>query len=188
MDNWPEEERALVARARHGDTAAFAVLARHHAPVALRVATGICGSVPDAEDALQEGLLKAYRALDGFRAESPLRPWLVRIVANEARNRRRAAGRRLRLVERVGAQRSVAVTAAPPELEVLADLESRELWNALGRLDERDRTIVCLRYFAGFNEGEMADALGCPAGTVKSRLSRALGRLRPLLDAEVDRD
>jgi len=179
----PDDEVELVERARRGDAVAFGDLARRHSATALRVAYIICGSSAEAEDALQEGLLKAYRAFGGFRSDSPVRPWLVRIVANEARNRRRAAGRRVRLAERAAAL--PATTGAEPDATVLADLDAGALLDALRRLDERDRTVVALRYFAGLNEAEMAVAMDCPAGTVKSRLSRALTRLRPLVGSEV---
>ena len=90
----PLEEHELVERARAGDAGAYAVLVRGHQEIAFRTAYLICGNAADAEDAAQEGFVKAHRALGRFRAGEPLRPWLLTIVANEARNRRRSANRR----------------------------------------------------------------------------------------------
>ena len=89
----PLTEHQLVERARGGDGAAYATLVRDHQETAFRIAYLICGSAADAEEASQEAFVKAYRALGRFRAGEPLRPWLLAIVANEARNRRRAPAR-----------------------------------------------------------------------------------------------
>ena len=90
----PPTEDELVERARGGDAAAFAALVRDHEEIAFRTAYLIARNAADAEDAAQVGLTKAWRALPRFRRGAPFRPWLLAIVANEARNRRRAAGRR----------------------------------------------------------------------------------------------
>ncbi|HEV1997261.1 MAG TPA: RNA polymerase sigma factor, partial [Candidatus Dormibacteraeota bacterium] len=79
--------------ARHGDTRAFEELVQEYSEVVFRVAFLITGSAADAEDVAQESFFKAYRGLSGFRAGAPVRPWLLRIVANEARNRRRSVAR-----------------------------------------------------------------------------------------------
>jgi RNA polymerase sigma-70 factor (ECF subfamily) len=177
------EETELIERARHGDGAAFGELARRHATAALRVARVMTGGSSDAEDVVQEAMVKAYRALDRFRAESPLRPWLLRIVANEARNRRRSTGRRTRLAERVGTLSAPLVAAPSVEGRAVADDGARRMLAAVARLRDQDREVIALRYFAGLSEAEMAEALGVARGTVKSRLARALGRLRPLVAA-----
>src|SRR5213075_3549543 len=97
-------------RARDGDTAAYERLVSRHAQVAFRVACVLSGSAADAEEAAQDAFVKAYRALGRFRTGEPFRPWLLRIVANEARNRRRTRGRRAAL-----ALRAAAVPDAPGE-------------------------------------------------------------------------
>src|SRR3954462_12763730 len=84
-------------RARDGDTAAYELLVAPHTQVAFRVACVLAGSRADAEEATQDAFVKAHRALGRFRPGAPWRPWLLRIVANGARNRRRASGRRVRL-------------------------------------------------------------------------------------------
>jgi RNA polymerase sigma factor (sigma-70 family) len=179
-------ERLLVERARAGDPAAYEDLVRLHQDLAFRTAFLITRSAADAEDAAQEAFFKAYLALGRFRPEAPFRPWLLRIVANEARNRIRTRVRREALAERATAEARTsaggdAAAVASPEQHLLA-LERRELLRgALERLSEADRLVISYRYLLQLSEAEMAAALDCPPGTVKSRLSRALARLRDRL-------
>jgi RNA polymerase sigma-70 factor (ECF subfamily) len=175
-------EVALVARARMGDVEAFGALVTRHQQAALRTAFAIGGSESEADDITQEAFVKAFRALPRFQEGRPLRPWLLRIVANEARNRRRSRGRRERLTVRAAAVGGHQ-PGSPEEL-ALSEVSALTLRSALARLDERDRTVIALRYFAGLSEAETAAALDVPAGTVKSRLSRALDRLRDQLGEE----
>ena len=175
----PLTENELVERAREGDGTAYATLVRDHEEIAFRIAYLICGSSADAEEAAQEAFVKAYRALGRFRAGEPLRPWLLAIVANEARNRRRAAGRRAALALRAaGEGRPSGESAHSPEAALLAGERRAALLEGLGRLGERDRTVIACRYLLELSEAETAAALGVRTGTVKSRLSRALARLR----------
>ena len=175
---WMDEAEA-VDRAKAGDIDAYEWLVREYSAAAVRLATAVCGSAVDAEDVAQEAFLKAFYALNRFRANDALRPWLLRIVANEAKNQRRSAGRRTALVART-ANLGAASIPSPEEL-VVADGDARAVLTALASLGERDRVVISYRYFAGLSELEMAAALGCRPGTVKSRLARALGRLRPAL-------
>src|SRR3954470_13779676 len=169
-------------RARDGDTAAYERLVSRHAQVAFRVACVLSGSAADAEEAAQDAFVKAYRALGRFRPGSPWRPWLLRIVANEARNRRRSAGRRARLEVRAAEQVPFLSTAPSTEAAVLVAERDAALRAALAALPDHDREVVYLRYFLDLGEAEMAAVLGCRPGTVKSRLSRALARLRATLE------
>ncbi|HKU56955.1 MAG TPA: sigma-70 family RNA polymerase sigma factor, partial [Gaiellaceae bacterium] len=89
MEGRPRPEQELVLHAQTGDTRAFEQLVEPHREVMFRVAYLIARNAADAEDAAQEALVKAWRALGRFRADAPVRPWLVAIAANEARNRRR---------------------------------------------------------------------------------------------------
>lgn len=93
MEATPEREAELIERARHGDVAAFEALVRAHQEVCFRTAWIASGGADDAEDAAQEGFMKAFAALPRFRMDAPFRRWLLTIVANEARNRRRSASR-----------------------------------------------------------------------------------------------
>jgi RNA polymerase sigma factor (sigma-70 family) len=171
------EGRPLVERARRGDARAFEELVAMHAQIAFRTAYLITGSAADAEDAAQEGFVKAWRALWRFRPGAEFRPWLLKIVANEARNRRRSVGRRAGLVLR--AAREVSGEAAPSPEATLVDAERREaLLEAVAALPEPARLAIACRYFLDLSEDETAAVLGVRRGTVKSRTARGLERLR----------
>lgn len=178
------EDAKLAELAREGDTAAYERLVRMHQAVAFRAAYLVTGDAAEAEDATQEAFVKAYRALGRFRPGAPFRPWLLAIVTNEARNRRRAAGRRAGLALR--AARESSFSGASPEAAVVASERREELLGALGDLGEDDRMVIGYRYFLGLSEAETATTLGCARGTVKSRLSRAIGRLREKMREEED--
>ena len=130
----PRAESELVAHAKRGDLDAFEQLVREHQGIAFRTAYVIAGSAADAEEAAQDAFVKAHRALGRFRAGAPFRPWLLAIVANEARNRRRSAGaaralRAARLVE----ERPSADAAPSPEAALLAREQRARLLAAIGR-------------------------------------------------------
>ena len=161
---------------------AYEELVRRHQAVAIRTAH-LFAPDGDAEDAVQEAFVKAHAALGRFRAGSPFRPWLLRIVANEARNRRRSAGRRAGLALRSVEDRRPGDAAPSPESAVLADEQRAWLLGAVNRLRDDDREVIAARFFLDLSEAETAEILGIPRGTVKSRLSRALGRLRDGLGA-----
>ena len=170
-------------RAKHGDAAAYEELVRMHQAIAFRVAFVAAGDPGDAEEAVQDGFVKAYRALGRFRDGAPFRPWLLQIVANEARNRRRSSGRRAGLALRAAA--AAAGDAAPsPEAAALSHERRDELLSALGSLDEGDRAVLVHRFLLDLGEEETAAALGVRRGTVKSRTARALERLRTTLGEE----
>ena len=170
----------LVRRAQRGDERAFAELMRMHQEIAFRVAYIVAGG--EAEEAVQDGFLKAWRALWRFRSGAPFRPWLLRIVANEARNRRRASGRRTALALRAAGEGVSGDAASSPETVVLADEERTRLLAALERLPDDARLVLGCRYLLDLSEAETAAALGVRRGTVKSRTSRALERLREAYD------
>ena len=168
-------EGELLARAKAGDADAYAALVRAHQDIAFRTALLITQNAADAEEAAQDGFVKAWRALGRFREGAPLRPWLLTIVANEARNRRRSAGRRAALTLRLSQQEPVGTSAEAQALE----RESRgALLDAISRLKTDDRLVLGCRYLLELSEAETAATLGVRKGTVKSRTSRALGRLR----------
>ena len=173
----------LVERARAGDVSAYEELVRRHQDVAFRTAVLLAGGAMEAEDAVQEGFVKAHRALGRFRADAPFRPWLLAIVANEARNRRRSAARRQSLALRLAEDRPAGEAAPSPEAAVLDHERRAELLAALERLRPEDREVIGCRYLLELSEAETAEVLRCPKGTVKSRLSRALERLRTSMTA-----
>lgn len=180
----PEREADLIERARHGDVPAFEALVRAHQAVAFRTAWIASGGADDAEDAAQDGFMKAFAALPRFRAGAPFRPWLLTIVANEARNRRRSAGRRQALAVRAPEAERATDTALSPEAAVLAGERRAALLAALQRLAEPDREVIAFRFLLELSEAETAAALGVPVGTAKSRLSRAMDRLRAVIASE----
>jgi RNA polymerase sigma factor (sigma-70 family) len=177
----PLEDTELVERARKGDVHAYEDLVRRYQEAAVRVAYPIVGGPGEAEDAVQDAFVKAYFALDRFRPEMPFRPWLLRIVTNEARNRRKAVGRRVHLALRVAQDRASGGAVPSPEASVLEDEQRQTLLEAVSMLGEKDRVVITYRYFLEMSEEEMARTLGWARGTVKSRLSRAMRRLRGLL-------
>ena len=168
----------LVERAKLGDQDAYGELVRAHQGIAFRTAYLVAGSAAEAEDAAQEGFVKAYRALGRFRSGSPFRPWLLQIVANAARNRRRSSGRRAALALRVGDEGSSGGAAPSPEGALLAGEEREGLLAAVNALREEERLVIACRYFLELSEEETAAALDIRLGTVKSRTSRALEHLR----------
>jgi RNA polymerase sigma-70 factor, ECF subfamily len=184
MEGRPLEEVAegeLVERARRGDVSAYEALVRRYQSLAIRTAAVIAG-VPDAQDSAQEAFVKAWYALGRFREGASFRPWLLRIVANEAINRRRAGRRASSLVLRAAGGRSSEDAAPSPEAAVLAHEQREDLLAALNALRPEDRLVIAYRYWFDLSEAEMADALGCAKGTVKSRLSRAVARLRRAIE------
>lgn len=170
-------DHRLVERARAGDAHAFALLVREHHVAALRCARANTRTASDAEEAVQEALVKAWSALPRFRPGAPFAPWFLAIVANEARSRTRAEQRRDAWTAAL-AREPLAERDPAPEDEVLAAERRAVLAGALGSLPARDREALGLRYAAGLSERETAMALDVRPGTVKSRVSRALGRLR----------
>src|SRR3954465_10139042 len=166
----PLDEAELVERARRGDLEAWETLVRTYQGIAFRTAYLLAGNGADAEEAAQDGFVKAQRALRRFRRGAPLRPWLLRIVANEARNRRRSAGRRERLTLRAVDELRPGDAVPSPEAAPLPREEHERLLAALERLPDDHRDAIACRFLLELSEEETAEALGIRRGTVKSRL------------------
>jgi RNA polymerase sigma factor (sigma-70 family) len=178
MEGRPEEDAELFARAQRGNVHAYEEIVQRYQQLAFRTAYVITRSAAEAEEAAQDAFVKAYRALGSFRTGAEPRPWLLRIVANEARNRVRSAGRRQRLELRLAEGFRQGDAAPSPEAAAVDADERRRLIGLVNELDENDRQVIASRYFLELNSEETAAALGIPEGTVKSRLFRALNRLR----------
>jgi RNA polymerase sigma factor (sigma-70 family) len=176
----------LISRAQAGDQAAWEALVRQHEQAAFRLAYLFLGEAAEAGDVAQEAFIRAFRALGRFDLDRPFRPWLLSITANLARNRRRSLGRYFAAVRRlVGASSDpAAVVAAAPAPASAQNWLAGTLWDAVRRLSSADQEVIYLRYYLGLSEAEMAAALDIAAGTVKSRLHRALARLRALAERE----
>jgi RNA polymerase sigma factor (sigma-70 family) len=180
----PADEADLVRRAQAGDRNAFgSIVAAYQAP-ALRLATIVSGDSTEAYDIVQEAFVRAYLALPGIRASDSLRAWLLRIVANQAKNVRRGRGRRDARWQRQTMLR-MAETASTDDL-ALGAVEAERLLHAIGGLSPADRNVLACRYFAELSERETADVLGVASGTVKSRTARALSRLRSKMETPVE--
>ena len=183
MEGRPLEDAELVELAKGGDVRAYGELVDRYREISFRTAYLIARNSADAEDATQDAFVKAYYALDRFRSAEPFRPWILRIVSNEARNRRRSAGRRERLALRLVERRGPGDAAPSPDAAAIAQETRRTLLAALETLPERDREVIACRYLLELSEAETAQTLGVRPGTVKSRLSRGLARLRRELPA-----
>ncbi len=175
----PPDDRSdaeLIRAAQTADSAAFGELVRRHQRGAVRIAAIALGSADGADDVAQEAFVRAHRAIHRFRVGSPFEPWLFRIVTNTARNHLRHDRRQRGLTTRAAALASVG-GAGPDDIAAqLAD--RRELTAAINRLSVDDRLVLTYRWYHQLSEAEIAEALGCRRGTVKSRLSRAMSRLR----------
>jgi RNA polymerase sigma-70 factor (ECF subfamily) len=181
VEGRPLDDNDLIERSRNGDAEAFEQLVRAHQGMAVRVAYLVVRDHAEAEDVTQDAFIKAHRSLGRFRLGSPFRPWLLAIVRNEALNRVRGSQRRQRLALREGSD-PVSRDAAPsPETVVVADSERVRVLDAVDRLTERHRAVITSRFLLELSEEETALMLGIPQGTVKSRTSRALQRLRMTL-------
>ncbi|MGH2463122.1 MAG: RNA polymerase sigma factor [Candidatus Limnocylindria bacterium] len=185
MEGCPLSDAELMERARHGDVAAFEELVRRYEEIAFRTAFLVCGDADEARDAAQEGFVRAWRALPSFRGGAEPRPWLLRIVANAARNRRRGSSRHAALGLRLAEDPLSGGAAPSPEGSVLAQERRETLLAAIGRLGTDDRLVIGLRWFVELDEAGMAAVMDVPRGTVKSRLSRAMARLRTEIGTDV---
>ncbi len=171
----------MVQQAQRGDATAYEELVRRYQTVAFRTAWIILTDPDDARDAVQTAFLKAWLAIRQVDASRPFQPWLLTIVANEARNRRRARGRWL---ARLAPPKTIDLLIEPaplPELEVVRRDEAATVLRHLAAMAEADRLTLWCRYVLELGEQETADILGCAVGTVKSRSHRALERLRAQL-------
>lgn len=167
----PAEERRLVAAAQRGEREAFGALVHAHQRRAYGVARAIVASHEDAEDAVQEGFLHAYRALDRFVPGQPFGAWLHRIIANAALDLTRR--RRVREADAL----SENLTTGSVDPAESADLRSR-LAAALADLSDRQRAVIVLHDVQGFRHGEIGRLLGIPEGTARSDLFHARLALR----------
>ena len=177
-----ESDDDLVLRAQAGDRVAFGELVRRHQTVALRLAAAVTGSPEEARDIVQDAFVQGYRSLDRYRGEAPVRSWLLRIVANHAKNALRSRARRRGREDRFAVLDRAPADADPVGQPVVDRAEVSGLLGMLAALPEHDREVLALRFVAGLSEADTASMLGVPVGTVKSRASRALVHARELLE------
>jgi len=182
-DNQTADDEA-VARARAGDRDAYALLVARYGALAHRTAY-LLGAGSDAEDVVQEAFVKGYRALGSFREGAAFRPWLLRIVANETSNLHRSARRRRSLELRLA---EPDVDPVEPEHAAVTADACAVVLAAVNAMPYRDRQVLTCRYFLDLSEAETAQVLSWPRGSVKSRLSRAIDKLRRALPAGLVRE
>lgn len=184
-------DQELVKRVQRGDKTAFDVLVRKYQHKIVKLISRYVRDPDEALDVAQEAFIKAYRALGNFRGESAFYTWLYRIAINTAKNYLVAQGRRPPDTD-VDAEHAAQFEAEPglrdsdsPELLAQRDEIEKVILEAIEDLPEDLRTAITLRELEGLSYEEIAQAMGCPIGTVRSRIFRAReaidGRLRPLL-------
>jgi RNA polymerase sigma-70 factor (ECF subfamily) len=170
----PSRERELVVAAQRGSMEAFAALVRLHQRRAYGVARAVVLTHEDAEDAVQDGFLHAYRALDRFRPDQPFGAWLYRIISNAALDIVRR--RKVREAEQISD--SVPLPFRDP---AEADELRSRLAEGLKALTDRQRSVLVLHDVEGFTHGEIGSMLGIPEGTARSDLHHARTALRRML-------
>jgi RNA polymerase sigma-70 factor (ECF subfamily) len=188
------DETEQVRRAQGGDEVAWSLLVRHHQEAIFRLAFLLLHDADDAEDVTQETLIRAYHALDRFDSARPLRPWLLEITRNQCHNWSRALRRRWAAWQRWGravpndSALAPSQTGADPTDAVIRAVsqqwQANALWEAVRRLSVKDQEVVYLRCFLELSVEETAQALNIAPGTVKSRLWRALQRLRQVVEED----
>ena len=185
-------DRTLVERVQRGDKAAFDVLVRKYQHKIVKLVTRYVHDSTEALDVAQEAFIKAYRALPGFRGDSAFYTWLYRIAINTAKNHLVAESRRpldhgvdLQDPEQYDMQARLRDVDTPERLLLTEEIQ-RTVEQAIEQLPEDLRTAIVLREIEGMSYEEIAEAMSCPVGTVRSRIFRAReaidSKLRPLLD------
>lgn len=180
------EEDEAVERARAGDRDAYAFLVARYRALAHRTAY-LLGAGDEADDVVQEAFVKGFRGLASFRADAPFRPWLLRIVANETKNLHRSWRRRTSLELRMAVAPETADPVEPERQALAADVRAIVL-AAVNAMSHRDRLVLTCRYFLDLSEAETAEVLGWPRGSVKSRHSRAIVKLRRALPGRLSEE
>lgn len=175
-------EKAIIRRAHAGDDVAWAELVRIYQEPAFRLAYLILGDADDAADAAQEAFIRAYLSLDSFDQSRPIRPWLLQIVANQARNHKRSLGRYFYAVRRYLESHTEEDLVTSPAGADLADRQQAQtLYQALQKLKRPAREVLYCRYFLSLSAAETAEVLQIAPGTVKSRTYRALEQCRHII-------
>jgi RNA polymerase sigma-70 factor (ECF subfamily) len=177
------DERLMVAMLAGDQAALAALVTRHHAPLLGYLFRLVGGDRPLAEDLVQETLLHVLQR-PTRPADRPFKPWLYAIATNLARDHFKSAAvrQRERQHDVEQAMLHLADSDPGPEEHALAAEQGSEVWAALAQLSEEYRVVVVLRFYQGFSLAEIAETLQIPLGTVKSRLSAGVHRLRAMLE------
>ena len=192
-----EIDRQLVERAQRGDKQAFGLLVQKYQRKLGRLLSRFIRDPAEVEDVAQEAFVKAYRALPAFRGDSAFYTWLYRIGINTAKNYLMALGRRVPTSTEVEAEEAEGFDDGgqlrdinTPESVALSNEIARTVNATIEKLPEELRRAIQMRELEGMSYEDIAQAMGCPIGTVRSRIYRAreaiAGELRPLLDTHKD--
>ncbi len=179
-----EREQDWIRRAQRGDVSAYDALVRAYETLAFRAAYLLTRDEHEAADAAQDAFVRAFRALHTFRAGEPFRPWLMRIVTNQALNRIQASKRRASMNEKYAQTETEKQEMRNAQEHLETREQNEKLMRAVQRLKSDEQTLITLRYFLELPEAEVAQTLHIPQGTVKSRLHRTLAKLREIIARE----
>jgi RNA polymerase sigma-70 factor, ECF subfamily len=180
----PEVERELVKKCRAGDSRFYEPLVRAYEPQGLRLALGMMGNMDDAQDALQEAFVKAFRSLGRFDTQRAFGPWFFQILRNQCRDQLRSRKSRFRVevVDDEILEFQADTTPGSSRRERERGEARRILWKGLERLPEDHREVLVLKELQGLRYQEIASILDIPDGTVASRLYHARKALKDTLD------
>ncbi|MBS1186758.1 MAG: rpoE [Burkholderiaceae bacterium] len=199
VTNEREIDQQLVQRVQRGEKIAFDLLVSKYQRRLFRLALRLVGDPSEAEDVVQETFIKAYKALPQFRGDSAFYTWLYRIGINTARNFLENQGRRIPVLKEAGgaeqpeagSEHAGSGDGDTPEAALLARQIAETINLAMEELPTDLRLALSLREFDGLSYDEIAMAMACPVGTVRSRIFRAreavAEKLRPLLDSGIDK-
>jgi RNA polymerase sigma-70 factor, ECF subfamily len=193
-----ELDQELVERAQRGDKGAFDLLVQKYQRKLGRLLSRMIRDQAEVEDVVQEAFIKAYRALPNFRGDSAFYTWLYRIGINTAKNYLVAMGRRPQVSTEIEVEDAENFedgqdlrTIDTPETELMTKQIAKTVNDTVAGLPEELRTAITLREIEGLSYEEIATLMGCPIGTVRSRIFRAretiAEKLRPLLDTPENR-
>lgn len=175
------EDRQLIAECLDGQPESFGLLVGKYQDRLYNTVVHLIGSREDAQDVVQDAFVRAFRKLESFQGDSAFYTWLYRIAVNTALSLKRSAKPRVSL-DQVRQASGREPAADQERTNPTADLERTErrkqVWEALGELSAEHRTVLVLRDIEGHRYDEIAEILGCPVGTVRSRLFRARMELR----------
>ena len=188
-----DSDLALVRRVKKGDYSAFDLLVLKYQSRVIAISTKYVKDIQLAEDIAQESFFKAYKSIDSFREESAFYTWLYRITANTAINYLSSKKRKSELLEADVSNRegeSIDIFDIPggesPEDILNANSLREDIYKNMSNLPEEIRTAVTLREFEGLSYEEIAEILGCPLGTVRSRIFRGRELLQQTISEQID--